>query len=424
MNWLDAGFSELKRVYTRDWRIIMTSMWRTCGWVLLGSALILALSLGVRHGFGLFLAPMSAEFGWGREVFAFAIALQNLIWGLAQPFTGALADRFGAAKVVLIGGVLYALGLLFMGLSDSAVTLSLSAGLLIGIGLSGTSFSVILGVVGRAVPPEKRSLGMGIASAAGSFGQFSMVPGTLGLIGWLGWSAALLALGCLVALIVPLVSMLKDKPLPVLGHEQTLSEALREACSHSGFWLLAFGFFVCGFQVVFIGVHLPAYLVDQHLPATVGTTVLALIGLFNIFGTYTAGWLGGRMSKPRLLTGLYLLRAVVIALFLWAPVTTTTAYLFGMAMGFLWLSTVPLTNGTVATLFGVRNLSMLGGIVFLFHQLGSFLGGWLGGVVYDRTGSYDLIWQVAILLSLMAAALNWPVRETPVARLQTQMSAT
>jgi MFS family permease len=399
-------------------------MWRTCGWVLLGSALILALSLGVRHGFGLFLAPMSAEFGWGREVFAFAIALQNLIWGLAQPFTGALADRFGAAKVVLIGGVLYALGLVFMGLSDSAVTLSLSAGLLIGIGLSGTSFSVILGVVGRAVPPHKRSMGMGIASAAGSFGQFAMLPGTLGLIGWLGWSAALLVLGCLVALIVPLVSMLKDKPLPVLGHEQTLSEALREACSHSGFWLLAFGFFVCGFQVVFIGVHLPAYLVDQHLPATVGTTVLALIGLFNIFGTYTAGWLGGRMSKPRLLTGLYLLRAVVIALFLWAPVTTTSAYLFGMAMGLLWLSTVPLTNGTVATLFGVRNLSMLGGIVFLFHQLGSFLGGWLGGVVYDRTGSYDLIWQVAIVLSLMAAALNWPVRETPVARLQPQMSAT
>jgi len=401
----------------------MTTMWRTCGWVLLGSALILALSLGVRHGFGLFLSPMSAQFGWGREVFAFAIALQNLIWGLAQPFTGALADRFGAAKVVLIGGVLYALGLVCMGLADSPLSLSLSAGLLIGIGLSGTTFSVILGVVGRAVPADKRSMGMGIASAAGSFGQFAMLPGTLGLIGWLGWSAALLVLGLLVAMIVPLVSMLKDKPLPVLGHEQTLSEALREACSHSGFWLLAFGFFVCGFQVVFIGVHLPAYLVDQHLPASVGTTVLALIGLFNIFGTYTAGWLGGRMSKPRLLTALYLLRAVVIVLFLWLPVTTTSAYLFGMAMGFLWLSTVPLTNGTVATLFGVRNLSMLGGIVFLFHQLGSFLGGWLGGVVYDRTGSYELIWQVAVVLSLLAAALNWPVRERPVARLQAAASA-
>ena len=398
----------------------MTTVWRNSGWVLLGSALILALSLGVRHGFGLFLPPMSAQFGWGREVFAFAIALQNLIWGLAQPFTGALADRFGAAKVVIVGGLLYAVGLLLMGLSDSPLSLSLSAGLLIGIGLSGTSFSVILGVVGRALPPQNRSMGMGIASAAGSFGQFAMLPGTLGLIGWLGWSAALLVLGLLVALIVPLVSMLKDRPLPKLGGEQTLKEALHEACSHSGFWLLAFGFFVCGFQVVFIGIHLPAYLVDQHLPATVGTTVLALIGLFNIFGTYTAGWLGGRMSKPRLLTGLYLARAVVIVLFLWAPITQFSAYVFGMVMGFLWLSTVPLTNGTVATMFGVRNLSMLGGIVFLFHQLGAFLGGWLGGVVYDQTGSYDLIWQVSIGLSLLAAALNVPVRERPVARLQAQ----
>ncbi|WP_447649516.1 MFS transporter [Pseudomonas abietaniphila] len=398
----------------------MTSVWRTSGWILLGSALILALSLGTRHGFGLFLPPMSAQFGWGREVFAFAIALQNLVWGLAQPFTGALADRFGAAKVVFIGGILYAAGLALMSLADSPASLSLSAGLLIGMGLSGTTFSIILGVVGRALPPEKRSMGMGLASAAGSFGQFAMLPGTLGLIGWLGWSMALVALGLLVAFILPLVAMLKDKPVPVAAGDQTLREALHEACTHSGFWLLAFGFFVCGFQVVFIGVHLPAYLVDQHLPATVGTTVLALIGLFNVFGTYIAGWLGGRMSKPRLLTGLYLLRAVVIVLFLWAPLTQTTAYLFGISMGLLWLSTVPLTNGTVATLFGVRNLSMLGGIVFLFHQLGAFLGGWLGGVVYDHTGNYDLIWHVSIALSLMAAALNWPVRERPVARLQIQ----
>jgi MFS family permease len=398
----------------------MTSVWRTSGWILLGSALILALSLGVRHGFGLFLAPMSADFGWGREVFAFAIALQNLLWGLAQPFAGALADRFGAARVVFIGGLLYAAGLALMSLADSPLSLSLSAGLLIGIGLSGTSFSVILGVVGRALPAEKRSMGMGVASAAGSFGQFAMLPGSLGLISWLGWSGALLVLAVLVALILPLVGMLKDVPAPAVGGEQTLREALREACSHSGFWLLALGFFVCGFQVVFIGVHLPAYLVDQHLPAKVGTTVLALVGLFNIFGTYTAGWLGGRMSKPRLLTALYLLRAVVIVLFLWVPLSQTTAYMFGVAMGLLWLSTVPLTNGTVATLFGVRNLSMLGGIVFLFHQLGAFLGGWLGGLVYDHTGSYDLIWQVSILLSLLAAALNWPVRERPVARLQAQ----
>ncbi|VXC85254.1 Permeases of the major facilitator superfamily [Pseudomonas sp. 9AZ] len=398
----------------------MTSLWRTSGWLMLGASLVLALSLGIRHGFGLFLPPMSAEFGWGREVFAFAIALQNLIWGLTQPFTGALADRFGAKRTVIVGGILYAIGLGCMGLADSPLSLSLSAGLLIGIGLSGTSFSVILGAVGRAVPMEKRSMAMGIAAAAGSFGQFVMLPGTLGLLSWLGWSVALMALGLMVALIIPLAAMLKDTPLPLTGQEQTLGEALREACSHSGFWLLALGFFVCGFQVVFIGVHLPAYLVDQHLPALVGTTVLALVGLFNIFGTYIAGWLGGRMSKPRLLSALYLARAVVIVAFIVTPLTVWSAYAFGVAMGLLWLSTVPLTNGTVATMFGVRNLSMLGGIVFLFHQLGAFLGGWMGGYLYDHTGSYDLVWQIAVLLSLLAAALNWPVRELPVARLQQQ----
>ena len=397
----------------------MTTAWRSTTWLLLGASLILALSLGTRHGFGLFLPPMSAEFGWSREVFAFAIALQNLIWGLAQPITGALADRFGARKAIIIGGVLYVLGLVCMGMADSPLSLSLSAGLLIGIGLSGTSFSVILGVVGRAVPVEKRSMAMGIAAAAGSFGQFAMLPGSLGLIGWLGWSSALLALGLLVALIVPLAAMINEAPAPVSnGPEQTLLEALREAAGHSGFWLLALGFFVCGFQVVFVAVHLPAYLVDHHLPAITGTTVLALVGLFNVFGTYIAGWLGGRMAKPRLLSALYLLRGVVITLFLVAPLTQWSAYLFGIAMGLLWLSTVPLTNGTVATLFGVRNLSMLGGIVFLFHQIGSFLGGWLGGYLYDHTGSYDLVWQISIGLSLMAAALNWPVREVPVARLQ------
>ncbi len=392
--------------------------WRATKWVLLGAALILALSMGIRHGFGLFLAPMSAEFGWGREVFAFAIALQNLLWGLSQPFAGALADRYGAARVMVVGGILYALGLVMMASADSVWSLSVSAGLLIGLGLSGTTFSVVLGVVGRAVPAEKRSMAMGIAAAAGSFGQFAMLPGTLGLLSWLGWSLALVALGALAALIVPLVAMLKDKPLPVLGNDQTLGAALREAAAHKGFWLLALGFFVCGFQVVFIGVHLPAYLVDQHLPATVGTTVLALVGLFNIFGTYFAGWLGGRMSKPRLLVGLYLARAVVLVWFISVPVTLFTAYAFGVLMGILWLSTVPLTNGTVATLFGVRNLSMLGGIVFLFHQLGAFLGGWMGGYLYDRTGSYDLVWQISIALSLVAAALNWPVREQPVERLR------
>ena len=403
----------------------MASLWRQCTWMLLGSSLILAVSLGVRHAFGLFLAPMSAEFGWGREVFAFAIALQNLIWGLIQPFTGAFADRFGVRRTVVIGGILYAVGLLLMGLADTPLGLSLSAGMLIGLGLSGTSFSVLLGAVGQAAPAEKRSMAMGIAAAAGSFGQFVMLPGSLGLIGWLGWSAALLALAVLIALIVPLAALLRApaRPAAVAEQHQTLGEALREATGHSGFWLLALGFFVCGFQVVFIGVHLPAYLVDQHLPAQVGTTVLALVGLFNVFGTYTAGWLGSCYSKPRLLVALYLLRGLVIALFFFAPLSEWSAYAFGMAMGFLWLSTVPLTNGTVATLFGVRNLSMLGGIVFLLHQLGSFLGGWLGGWLYDRTGSYDLVWQICIGLSVMAALLNWPVREQPVARLRAPLES-
>lgn len=387
-------------------------------WILVLSSVVLTLSLGVRHGFGLFLAPMSAEYGWGREVFAFAIALQNLIWGLVQPLTGALADRYGAGRAVLVGGLFYAVGLALMASADSALGLSLSAGLLIGLGLSGTSFSVLLAAVGRAATPEKRSMAMGIAAAAGSFGQFIMLPGTLGLMEWLGWSAALLALAAMVALLVPMGAALREPPAPRQAGQQTLAEALGEAARHPGFWLLSVGFFVCGFQVVFVGVHLPAYLVDQGLGVHVGTTVLALVGLFNIFGTYGAGWLGGRLSKPRLLVWLYLLRGLVIVAFFYLPLSEASAYLFGMAMGLLWLSTVPLTNGTVATMFGVRNLSMLGGIAFLFHQLGSFMGGWLGGYLYDLTGSYALVWEISILLSLMAALLNWPVREEPVARLR------
>lgn len=398
----------------------MASVWRKSFWVMLGASLILFLSLGIRHGFGLFLSPMSMEFGWGRGVFAFAMALQNLMWGIAQPFAGALADRYGAQRIIAVGGVLYTVGLVLMGTADTAFSLSLSAGLLIGIGLSGTSFSVLLGVVGRVAPAGKRSVAMGIAAAAGSFGQFAMLPGSLGLIEWLGWSAALIALGLMVALIVPLAAMIKDKPQQTSKEEpmQTMGEAVREACAHSGFRLLAFGFFVCGFQVVFIGVHLPAYLVDKNLPVIVGTTVLALVGLFNVFGTYIAGWLGESYSKPRLLSILYLARGIVISAFIAIPVTTWTAYAFGITMGLLWLSTVPLTNGTIATMFGVRNLSMLGGIVFLFHQIGSFLGGWLGGYLFDKTGSYDLVWQISIALSVMAAALNWPIREQAVARLQ------
>lgn len=388
-------------------------------WLLIGSAVILALSLGVRHAFGLFLQPMSQEFGWGREVFAFAIAVQNLIWGLAQPFIGAFADRYGVRPTVLVTALAYVAGLILMAVASTPGMLYLSTGLLIGFGLSGTSFAVLLSVVGRSVAPEKRSMAMGIASAAGSFGQFAMLPGTLGLIQWLGWSAALLVSAMLVMLIVPLVPMLKEKPAENINHggqRQALGAALLEAGRHKPFWWLSLGYFVCGFQVVFIGVHIPSYLIDQQLSAQTGTMVLALVGLFNIAGTWVAGWLGGRFAKPRLLALLYFSRAIVISLFVFLPLSTTSAYLFGIVMGLLWLSTVPLTNGTIATLFGVQHLSMLAGIAFLFHQLGSFAGGWLGGWVYDQSGSYDLVWNISILLSVLAALLNLPIKEQPVRR--------
>ncbi|WP_163574464.1 MFS transporter [Halomonas faecis] len=382
---------------------------------LLGS-LVISLAMGLRHGFGLFLEPMSSDLGWGRGVFAFALAVQNLAWGLAQPFAGALADRFGAARAIVLGGTLYALGLAFMSVSESALGMTLSAGLLIGLGLSGTTFSVVLGAVGRAVAPEKRSLAMGIVSAAGSFGQFAMLPGTLGLLEWLGWSSALLVMGAIAALMLPLGACLRDRPTPAAGGDISLRAALDEAAGHRGFWLLCLGFFVCGFQVVFIGVHLPGYLFDNGIAVHVGSTVLALVGLFNIVGTYTAGWLGGNHSKARLLTWLYLIRGVVITLFLVVPLSPASAYAFGIAIGLLWLSTVPLTNGIVASVFGVRHLSMLGGIVFFFHQVGSFMGVWLGGYLYDITGDYAVVWKLTILLAVVAAALHWFISERPIDR--------
>lgn len=383
--------------------------------IILGS-LVISTAMGLRHGFGLFMEPLSSELGWGRGVFAFAIALQNLIWGLSQPFTGALADRFGAARVIVMGGLLYALGLLFMSLSTSALGMTVSAGLLIGFGLSGTTFSVILGAVGRAVVPEKRSMAMGIVSAAGSFGQFAMLPGTLGLIEWLGWAAALMAMAAIATIIIPLGAMLGDKPSAKTSTDLSLKQALNEAAGQKGFWLLCLGFFVCGFQVVFIAVHLPGYLFDNGLAVQVSTTVLALVGLFNIVGTYAAGWMGGIWSKPKLLTWIYLIRGVVITAFLLLPLSPISAYTFGILMGLLWLSTVPLTNGIVASVFGVRHLSMLGGIVFLFHQLGSFMGVWLGGYFYDLTGNYNTVWQITILLSIAAAALHWFISEKPLER--------
>ena len=388
-------------------------------YMLIGSAIILALSLGVRHGFGLYLVPMSDEFGWGHNVFSLAIAMQNLIWGAAQPFTGALADKYGSKIVVTVGGVLYTIGLLLMAVSSTGWLLNLSVGLILGLALSATSFSVLLSAVGRAAPPEKRSLAMGIASAAGSFGQFIMLPSTLLLLQNFGWSAALVVSAILIAMIVPLAWMLKA-PAFVVPNTSTnqvqlsFKDILVIAKNHKPFWFLSLGFLVCGFQVVFIGIHLPGYLIDHGFNATTGTIFLALVGLFNIVGTYTAGWLGGKYSKPKLLMGLYGLRGIAIIAFLMLPLSTFTIYSFGVVMGLLWLSTVPLTNGIVANMFGIKYLSMLSGIVFFTHQVGSFFGGWLGGVNHDVTGNYDLIWLFSIILSVFGVLVHFFVDEKAV----------
>lgn len=390
-------------------------------YMLIGSAFILALSLGIRHAFGLYLVPMSQEFGWGHHVFSLAIAMQNLIWGAVQPITGAFADKYGSKIVVAVGGALYSLGLLLMAISSTGLWLNLSVGLILGLALSATSFPVLLSAVGRAAHPDKRSLAMGIASAAGSFGQFIMLPSTLLLLQNVGWSAALVVSAILVALIIPLAWMLKA---PAFVNANTTNQAAQAALTfkqilviaknHKPFWFLGLGFFVCGFQVVFIGIHLPGYLIDHGFNATTGTIFLALVGLFNIVGTYTAGWLGGKYSKPKLLMGLYGLRGIVIIAFLALPLSAWTIYAFGIIMGLLWLSTVPLTNGIVANMFGVKYLSMLSGIVFFTHQVGSFFGGWLGGINHDITGNYNLIWIFSIALSFLGVWVHFFVNEEAV----------
>ncbi len=402
-------------------QIRQAGKWEGALLALICGSLILLFSLGIRHGFGLFLKPLTVDQGWGREVFSFAIALQNLVWGATQPFVGMLADRYSAPRIVAAGALLYTLGLWMMSSVTSEPMFILGAGILIGVGLSGTTFPVIFGTVSRLVQPEYRSLAMGITMAFASFGQFIMLPVTLNFISWLNWQGALVALSTLALLMFPLAFGLKEPKADAASaqnekkHVPELSplEAIKEALSMRDFWLLSFGFFACGFQVVFIAIHMPAYLADEGLDITVATTVLALIGLFNIAGTYYAGLLGGRRRKPMLLTWLYLLRGLTIAAFVLLPVSTFSAYLFGMVMGLFWLSTVPLTNGTVATVWGVKNMSMLGGVVFFWHQLGSFFGGWLGGWLYDQSGSYDSAWAIAIGLSLLSAILNWPIKETP-----------
>lgn len=386
--------------------------------VLLCGAAIVTLSMGIRHGFGLWLQPITMERGWTRETFAFAIAVQNLAWGVAGPVAGALADRFGAFKVIVAGALLYAAGLVLMAMATSGLAFTGSAGLLLGMAQSGTTYAVIYGVIGRNVDPMKRSWAMGVAAAAGSFGQFLMVPVENWLIGTWGWQNALFILGCLALAIAPLAFGLKEPRTTGAhgAHHQSIGAAVREAFAYPSFRLLMAGYFVCGFQVVFIGVHMPSYIKDQGLTPDVATTALALIGLFNVFGTYAAGVIGQRWPKKYLLSSIYILRSVAIVVFLAAPLTPWSVYLFSAVMGLLWLSTVPPTNAVVAQIFGVQYLSMLGGFVFLSHQVGSFLGVWLGGKLYDSTGSYDVVWWIAVALGVFAALVNLPVRESAIVR--------
>ncbi len=395
--------------------------------VLACGALIVTLSMGIRHGFGLWLQPITQAQGWTRENFAFALAIQNLSWGIFGIFAGMVADRFGASRVLIGGAVLYGLGLAGMALTTTPLTFALTTGVLIGAAQAGTTYAVVYGVIGRQIPAEKRSWAMGVAAAAGSFGQFLMVPVEGWLISDFGWQQALLVLGVVVLLIVPLAMGLREpgfgSGVPV-KREQTIAQALREAFRYRSFQLLMAGYFVCGFQVVFIGVHMPSYLKDNGLSPQVASYALALIGLFNVIGTYAAGVLGQRLAKRHILAFIYFARAAVITVFLLVPLSPMSVYVFSAVMGMLWLSTVPPTNAVVAQIFGVAHMSMLGGFIFFSHQIGSFLGVWLGGVLYDQTGSYNIVWYLSIALGVFAGLVNLPVRETPIVRAPQRVGAT
>jgi MFS family permease len=387
--------------------------------VLICGAAIVTLSMGIRHGFGLWLQPITQAQGWGRQEFAFAMAIQNLAWGFMGIFAGMVADKFGAFRVIALGAVIYCVGLLGMAWATDPWVFALFTGVIIGTAQAGTTYAVIYGVIGRNVPAERRSWAMGVAAAAGSFGQFLMVPVEGLLISQAGWQNALVILAVAALLIIPLAWGLREPALNAPGQikrDQTIGQALKEAFKYPSFQLLMAGYFVCGFQVVFIGVHMPSYLKDHGMAPHVASYALALIGLFNVFGTYIAGTMGQKMAKKNILAFIYIARSVAIVLFLLAPLTPTSVYLFSMVMGLLWLSTVPPTNAAVAQIFGVAHLSMLSGFIFFSHQIGSFMGVWLGGYLYDKTGSYDIVWYLAIALGVFAALVNLPVRESPIAR--------
>jgi predicted MFS family arabinose efflux permease len=388
--------------------------------VLISGTMCLILAMGIRQSFGIFLTSIAMDLEVGRQVFGLAIAVQNLLWGLAQPFAGAVADKFGAVRVTIFGSLVYAAGLALASQATGPLGLNVTLGGLVGLALAGTTYVTVLGAVGRVVPAEKRSIAFGLCTAAGSFGMFAVVPGAQALLDQLGWRDSFLLLAIAVSALVPFAFGFKESDRRIAGAfgGQTMGAALREARRHSGYWLLNAGFFVCGFHVAFVATHLPAYLADEGLPPSVSAWALALIGLFNIFGSYLFGAMGGRFRQKWVLSGIYFARAVVIALFLMLPLSGASAIAFGAGIGFLWLGTVPLTSGIVAQIFGIRYLSMLYGVVFAAHQVGAFLGAWGGGWAYDVLGSYDSVWVASIGLALFAAAIHLPIKDQPLPRLR------
>jgi MFS family permease len=393
--------------------------WRTPIFVLGCAAAIITISFGMRQTFGLYMRPISDSLGWGREPLSMALAVQNLIVGLGAPFAGALADKIGIGRVIMAAGALYALGIFLMSQSTTPFEMLLSAGFLTGFAVSGCSLSLLLSVAGRAAPENRRSLWLGIITTAGTAGQLIIVPLCQELISGYGWVVAVLTMAAIAALIVPMAAALSAgaaQALAATPTQQSLGQVLRMAGRHGSYVLLVVSFFVCGFQVQFIGSHLPAYLTDRGGDPQLGATAVATIALFNLFGSWTAGYLGGKAPRKYLLCAVYLLRAAFIAVFIYLPLTPTTAVVFAACIGFLWLSTVPLTGGIVAQMFGTRYMATLYGIVYLSHQLGSFSGVWLGGRLYDATGSYEVMWWAAIALGVVAALLNVPIDERPVAQ--------
>lgn len=381
--------------------------------LVIAGCLVAAVTNGIRTSFGLFTLPMSAEMGFSRESWGLAMAIQNLAWGIAQPFAGGLADRFGTARVIVGGMVIYALGIVLMVYSTDGTLLALSAGVIVGVGIAASSFSLVMAAFGRHVPQEKRAMIFGIATAASSFGQFVFAPIGQGFISAFGWATALLYLAAILALALPLTLALRGRAQSVPGQaDMPFMQALARAWGHGSYRLLVIGFFVCGFHIAFINVHMPAFLVQEcGLSPEIGSWSIAVIGLFNILGSLLAGYLGGRLPKQLLLAGIYLTRAIAIAIFVLFPVTEVTAFVFSAMMGLLWLSTVPLTAGLVSLFFGPRYMGMLYGMAFLSHQLGSFAGVWLGGYAFDATGSYSIVWYLGILLGLASAAIHIPIRE-------------